>query len=142
MKYWPEYEIHFRFQHGGYGLSLDLRFPWFFSWITSDIFSNKSTLCIRWPKDWSFSISASNEYSGFISFRMDWFDLSTVQGTLKSLLRHHSLKAMILWHLAFFMDQLSQSNKYGSLYSKVPIYSLTSLFMASFPSSLSCCCCC
>ena len=64
------------------------------------VFSNELTLCIRWPKDWSFSfsISPSNEYSELISFRMDWFDLLGVQGTLKSLLQHHSLKASILQH--------------------------------------------
>ena len=68
------------------------------------VFSNKSVLHIRWPKYWSFSfsISPSNEYSGLISFRMDWFDLLAVQETLKSLLRHHSSKASILWHSAFF----------------------------------------
>ena len=73
------------------------------------VFSNKSTLQIRWPKYWSFSfnISPSNEYSGLISFRMDWFDLLAVQGTLKSLLQHHSSKASILWCTAFFMVQLS-----------------------------------
>ena len=73
------------------------------------VFSNESVLCIRWPKYWSFSfsISPSNEYSGLISFRMDWFDLPVVQGTLKSLLQHHSLKASILRHSAFFMAQLS-----------------------------------
>ena len=62
------------------------------------VFSNESVLCIRWPKDWSFSfsISPSNEYSGLISFRIDWFDLLAVQGTLKSLLQHHSSKASIL----------------------------------------------
>ena len=62
------------------------------------VFSNESTLCIRWPKNWSFSfnISPSNEYSGLISFRMDWLDLLAVQGTLKSLLQHHSSKASIL----------------------------------------------
>ena len=72
-------------------------------------FSNKLALCIRWPKYWSssFSISPSNEYSGLISFRFDWFDLLAVQGTLKSLLQTHSLKALILWHSAFFMVQLS-----------------------------------
>ena len=72
-------------------------------------FSNESALCIRWPKYWgfSFSISPSNEYSGLISFRMDWFDLLAVQGTLKSLLQHHSAKASILQHSAFFMVQLS-----------------------------------
>ena len=73
------------------------------------VFSNESTLRIRWPKDWSFnfSISPSNEYSGLISFRIDWFDLLEVQGTLKNLLQHHSLKASILQNLAFFMVQLS-----------------------------------
>ena len=67
------------------------------------VFSNESALRIRWPKYWSFSISPSNKYSELISFRMDWFDLLAVQGTLKSLLQHHSLKASILWHSAFFM---------------------------------------
>ena len=73
------------------------------------VFSNKSALHIRWPKYWSFSISPSNEYSGLISFRMDWFDLFAVQGTLKSHLKHHSSKASILWHSAFFMVQFSYS---------------------------------
>ena len=73
------------------------------------IFSNESVLCIRWPKYWSFgsSISPSNEYSRLISCRMDWLDLFAVQGTLKSLLQHHSSKASILHHSAFFMVQLS-----------------------------------
>ena len=73
------------------------------------VFSNELALCIRWPKyrSFSFSISPSNEYSGLISFRMDWFDLLAVQGTLKNLLQHHSSKASILWHTAFFMVQLS-----------------------------------
>ena len=73
------------------------------------VFSNESALCIRWPKYWSysFSISPSNEYSGLISFRIDWFDLLAVQGTLKSLLQHHSSKASVLRHSAFFMAQLS-----------------------------------
>ena len=73
------------------------------------VFSNESVLCIRWPKYWSFSFSIipSNEYSGLIFFRIDWFDLLVVQGTLKSLLQHHNLKASILWCLAFFMLQLS-----------------------------------
>ena len=72
------------------------------------VFSNESVLHIRWPKDWSFSfnISLSSEYSGMISFRMDWVDLLAVQGTLKSLLWHHSSKASILWHSAFFIVQL------------------------------------
>ena len=66
------------------------------------VFSNESTLCIRWPKYWSFSfsISPSNEYSGLIPFRMDWLDLLAVQGTLRSLLQHHSSKASVLWHSA------------------------------------------
>ena len=73
------------------------------------VFSNKSVLHIRWPKYWSFSfnISPSNEYSGPISFRMDWLDLLAVQGTLKSLLQHHSSKPSILLHSAFFVVQLS-----------------------------------
>ena len=71
------------------------------------VFSNESVLHIRWPKYWSFSISPSNEYSGLTSFRMDWLDLLAVQGTLKSLLQHHSSKASILRHSAFFMVQLS-----------------------------------
>ena len=73
------------------------------------VFSNESDLRIRWPKYWnlSFSISPSNEYSELISFRMDWLDLLEVQGTLKSLLQHHSSKASILWHSAFFIVQLS-----------------------------------
>ena len=71
------------------------------------VFSNELALHIRWPKYWSFSISPSNEYSGLISFRINWFDLLTVQGILKSLLQHHSSKASILLHSAFFMVQLS-----------------------------------
>ena len=73
------------------------------------VFPNKPLLRIRWPKYWSFSfsISPSNEYSGLISFRIDWFDLLAVQGTLKSLLQHHSSKASILWCSAFFLVQLS-----------------------------------
>ena len=73
------------------------------------VFSNESVPHIRWPKYWSFSfnISPSNEYSGLMSFRMDWLDLLAVQGTLKSLLQHHSSKASILWRSAFFLVQLS-----------------------------------
>ena len=73
------------------------------------VFSNDSAFCIRWPKDWSFSfnISLSNEHPGPISFRMDWLDLLAVQGTLKSLLQHHSSKASILQCSAFFIVQLS-----------------------------------
>ena len=73
------------------------------------VFSNESALRIRWPKYWSFNfnISPSNEHPGLISFRMDWLDLLAVQGTLKNLLQHHSSKASILWHSAFFIVQLS-----------------------------------
>ena len=73
------------------------------------VFSNESALCIRWPNYWSFSfnISLSNEHPGLISFRMDWLDLFAVQGTLKSLLQHHSSKASIIWCSAFFIVQLS-----------------------------------
>ena len=71
------------------------------------VLSSESALCIWWPNYWSFSISPSNEYSGLISFRIDWFDLLAVHGTLKSLLQHHISKASILWHSAFFMVQLS-----------------------------------
>ena len=69
------------------------------------VLSNESTFCMKWPKYWSFSfsISPSSEYSGLISFRMDWFDLLAVLGTLKSLLQHHSSKASILWHSDFFI---------------------------------------
>ena len=73
------------------------------------VFSNELVLCIRWPKYWSFSfsISPSDEYSGLISFKIEWFDLLTVQGTLKSLFKYHSSKASIFWHSAFFLVQLS-----------------------------------
>ena len=75
------------------------------------VFSSESALHIKWPKYWSFSFSirSSNEYSGLISFRMDWLDLLAVQGTLKSLLQHHSSKASIFCHSAFFTIQLSHS---------------------------------
>ena len=77
------------------------------------VFSNESTLCMRWPKYWSFSfsVSPSNEHLGLISFRMDWLDLLAVQGTLKSLLQHHSSKASSLWCSAFFTIQLSHPYK-------------------------------
>ena len=73
------------------------------------VFSNESALHIRWLKHWSFSfnITPPNEYSGLISFRMNWLDLLAIQGTLKSLLQHHSSEASILWHSAFFIVQLS-----------------------------------
>ena len=75
------------------------------------VFSNESALRIRWSKDWSFrfNTSPSNEYSGLIFFRMDWLDLLAVQGTLKSLLQHHTSKTSILWCSAFFIVQLSHS---------------------------------
>ena len=75
------------------------------------VFFNESALHIRWPRYWtfSFSISTSNEYSGLISFRIDWFDILAVQGTLKSLLQHHSSKASIFWHSAFFIVQISHT---------------------------------
>ena len=91
------------------------------------VFSNELALHIRWPKYWcfSFSISPSSEYSGFISHRIDWFDLLAVQGTLKSLFQHHSLKALI-WHSAFFMIQLSHPfitiGKSHSSDGKVSVY--------------------
>ena len=74
------------------------------------VFSSESFVRIRWPKYWSFSfsINPSNEYSGLISYRMDWFDLPAVQGNLKSLHQHHNLKASILWHWAFFIVHLSR----------------------------------
>ena len=87
--------------------TIPFHLPSFFSSIR--IFSNESALHIRWPKYWSFgfSISPSNEYSGFISFRIDWFDLLAVQITFNSLQQHHNLKASNLLHSAFFMVQLS-----------------------------------
>ena len=88
-------------------LCLSLLLPSIFPSIS--VFSNKSGLCIRWPKYWSFGfkISPTNEHPGLISFRMDWLDLLAVQGTLKSLLQHHSSKASILHCSAFFIVQLS-----------------------------------
>ena len=83
------------------------------------VFSNASVLHIMWPKYWSFSftISPSNEYSGLISFRIDWFDLLAVPGTLKSLLQHHSSKASILRHSAFFIVQLTSIHDYWKNHS-------------------------
>ena len=83
------------------------------------VFSNESALHIRWPKYWSFNfnISPSNEYSGLISFRMDWLDLLAVQGTLKSLLQHHGSKASILWCSAFFIVQLISIHDHGKNHS-------------------------
>ena len=83
------------------------------------VFSNDSALLIRWPKYWSFhfNISPSNEHPGLISFRMDWLDLLAVQGTLKSLLQHHSSKASILWCSAFFIVQLTSIHGYWKNHS-------------------------
>ena len=83
------------------------------------IFSNESVLSIRWPKYWSFSFSIrpSNEYSGLISFRIDWVDFPVVQGTLNSLLQNHSSKASILWCSAFFIVQLSTIHDYWKNHS-------------------------
>jgi len=99
------------------------------------VFSNESVLHIRWPKYWSFSfsISPSREYSGLISFRMDWLDLLAVQGTLKNLLQHHSLKASILWHSVFFMVQLSHpymtTGKTKALTRQIFVGKVISLFL-------------
>ena len=98
------------------------------------VFSNESALHIRWPKYWSFSfnISPFNEYSGLISFRIDWLDLLAVQGTLKSLLQHHSSKASILWCSAFFIVQLSHpymtTGKTLALTRRTYVGNVTSLF--------------
>ena len=83
--------------------------PLYFNLSSIRVFPKESVLCIRWPKYWSlsFSISPSNKYSGLISFRIDWFDLLAIQGTLKSLLQHHSSKALIIRYPAFFIVQLS-----------------------------------
>ena len=91
--------------------SLSSPSPPAFSLLSIRVFSSESVLGIRWPKYWSFSfsISPSSEYSGLISFRMDWLDLLAVQETLKSLLQHYSSKASILWHSAFVIVQLSHS---------------------------------
>ena len=99
------------------------------------VFSNELALCIRWPKYWSFSfsISPSNEHPGLISFRMDWLDLLAVQGTLKSLLQHHSSKASIVWHSAFFTVQLSHpymtTGKTIALTRRTLVVKVTSLLL-------------
>ena len=91
------------------------------------VFSKKSTLRMRWPKYWSFSFSIipSKRHPGLISFRMDWLDLLAVQGTLKSLLQHHSLKASVLWCSAFFTVQLSHPYIWG--------YTSINAFLINFP---------
>ena len=105
------------------------------------IFSKESVLSISWPKYWSFSfsISPSNEYSGLISFRMDWLDLLAVQGTLKSLLQHHTSKASILQHSAFFTVQLSHpymtSGKTIALTRQTFVGKVTSLLLNMLPAA-------
>ena len=96
------------------------------------VFSNESAVCIRWPKYWSFSfiISPSSEYLGLISFRIDWFDLLAVQGTLKSLLQHHSSKASILWRSVFFMVQLSHLYKITGKTIALTIWTFVSKVMS------------
>ena len=102
------------------------------------VFSNESALCMRWPKYWSFSfnISPSNEHPGLISFKMDWLDLLAVQGALKSLLQHHSSKASILWHSAFFTVQLSHpymtTGKTIALTRRTFVGKVTSLLLLVF----------
>ena len=117
------------------------------------VFSNESALSIRWPNYWRFSISPSNESSGLISFMIDWFDLLAVQGTLKSLLQHHSLKASILHHSAFYMAQLSHPYMttgktialtrwtfVGNLWHSLPCRNMTLTSASNFPwPSLSVC---
>ena len=84
---------------------------------TVRVFSKESVLCIKWPKGWSFSISPSNEYSGLISFRIDWFDLTAIQMSLNSLLRYHNSKASLLRCSAFFMTQLTSVHDYWKNHS-------------------------
>ena len=103
------------------------------------VFSNESALHIKWPKYWSFSFSigSSREYSGLISFRIDWFDLLAVLGTLKSLLQHYSLKASVLWHSAFFMVQLSHLYMTTGKTIALPIWTLISKVMSLLFNTLS-----
>ena len=106
------------------------------------VFSNESALHIRWPKYWSFSfsISPSNEHPGLISFRMDWLDLLAVQGTLKSLLQHHSSKASILWRSAFFTVQLS--HPYMTTGKTIALTRRTFVGKGPFSYCEQCCCEC
>ena len=103
------------------------------------VFSNESALHIRWPKYWSFSfkISPSNEHPGLISFRMHWLDLLAVQGTLKSLLQHHSSKALILWRSAFFIVQLSHPYTTTGKTIVLTIWTFVSRVMSLLLSTLS-----
>ena len=105
------------------------------------VFSNESALCIRWPKYWrfSFNISPSNEHPGLISFRTDWLDLLAVQGTLKSLLQHHSSKASILWHSAFFIVQLS--HPYMTTGKTIALTRWTFVRWNQLYMYICCCCC-
>ena len=108
----PEFEqahVHWVSMPSNHLILWPLPSPHALSLPSTRVFSSESTLHMRWPKyqSFSFSISPSNEYSGLISFRIEWFHFLAVQGTLKSLLQHHSFKASILWHSAFFMVQLS-----------------------------------
>ena len=98
------------------------------------VFSNKSVPCIRWPKYWSFnfSISPHNEYSGLVCFRIDWLDLLAVQGTFKSLLQHHSLKASILWLSVFFMVQMSHPYMTTGKIIALTIWTFVSKVMSAF----------
>ena len=105
------------------------------------VFSNESALHIRWSKYWSFyfSISPSNEYSGLISFRMDWLDLLAAPETLKSLLQHHSSKASILWHAAFLMVQFSHPYMTTGKTAALTIWTFVSKVMSLFFDTLSRC---
>ena len=100
-------------------------------------FSSELAVCIRWPKHWSFSISLSSDYSGFISFKIDWFDPLAVQGTFRSLLQHHSLKASILWLSTFFMVQISQPYMTTGKTIALTIQTLVSRVMSLFFNTLS-----
>ena len=103
------------------------------------VFSNESILCIKWPKYWSFSFSISpfSEYSGLISYRMDWLDLLAVQGTLKSLLQHHSSKASITWCSAFFIVQLSHPYRNTGKTISLTIWTFVGKLMSLFFNMLS-----
>ena len=109
------------------------------SFPASGFFPNELVHCIRWPKYWSFSfsISPSNENSGLISFRIDWLDLLVVQGTLKNLLQHHSLKASVLLCSAFFMVQLSYSYMTTGKTTALTIWTFVSKVMSLFFTTLS-----
>ena len=98
------------------------------------VFSSESVLCNRWPKCWSFSFSTSpsSEYSGLISLRIDWFNLLAVQGTLRSLFQHHSPKASVLWHLAFFIVQLSHLYKTTGKTIALTIWTFGGKVMSAF----------